>query len=172
LFFFLSLPFHAQQHGMDAHHGADGGGHDMKNMPGLRGLDATDGESAELAIMFQNFRSIDRTVTDLPNGIVTLTNSSDPEVMDVLVSHVSGMINRVEEKRDPQIFIQSQTLDILFERSERIETEIDVTDKGISVTQTSDDPEVVTALQTHAAEVTAMADQGMHAVHQMMMKRQ
>jgi hypothetical protein len=158
-------------HGMMHGHGADGRGHDMANMPGLRGLDATPEESAELAVMFRNFPVIDRKVTNLPDGIRTVTVSSDPEVMDVLVSHVVGMIGRVEEGRDPKVFIQSPTLDILFERRDRIVTEIETTDAGIVVTQTSDDPEVVAALQLHAAEVTDMADRGMAAVHDMMMQR-
>lgn len=157
--------------GMGAHHGADGTGHDEVNMPGLRGLDATPEESAELAVMFQNFQTIDRTVENLPNGIRTVTFSSDPQVMETLVSHVTGMIGRVEEGRDPQIFIQSPTLDIFFERGEGIETEIEVTDEGIVVTQTSDDPELVTGLQVHAGEVSAMAERGMQAVHEMMMQR-
>ena len=81
------------------------------------------------------------------------------------------MIGRVEQGRDPQIFIQSPTLDIFFARPEAIVTEIDVTDEGIVVTQTSDDPDMVTALHTHAAEVSAMAERGMDAVHEMMMRR-
>ncbi len=152
-------------------HGADGTGHDMVNMPGLRGENSTAEESAELAVMFRNFPLIDRQVTNLPNGIRTVTNSENPEVMEVLVSHVTGMINRVEEGRDPKIFIQSPTLDIFFERGEAIETKIDVTDEGIIVTQTSGDPELVEALQVHAGEVSAMADRGMMAVHEMMMQR-
>lgn len=143
----------------------------MENMPGLRGLDATEEESRELAVMFRNFPLITRSVTNLPNGIRTVTHSADEDVMAVLVSHVSGMINRVEEGRDPKVFIQSPTLDILFERRDRIKTDIEVTDQGIVVVQTSDDPEVVAALQTHAEEVTGMADRGMEAVHEMMMKR-
>jgi len=39
------------------------------------------------------------------------------------------------------------------------------------VVQTSDDPEVVVALQTHAAEVSDMVDRGMQAVHEAMMRR-
>lgn len=147
------------------------GGHDMTNMPGLRGVDATPEESAELAVMFNNFETITRTVEELPNGIRTVTASSDPEVMDTLVSHVVGMIARVEDARDPQILIQSPTLDIFFERPEAITTDIEVTEEGIVVTQTSDDPEMVAALHTHAGEVSAMADRGMDAVHEMMMNR-
>ncbi len=152
-------------------HGADGTGHDMVNMPGLRGENATPEESAELAVMFRAFQTITREVTNLPDGIRTVTRSSDPDVMDALISHVTGMIARVEAADDPQIFIQSPTLDIFFERSERIETEIEVTDDGIVVVQTSDDPELVAAMHIHAAEVTDMADRGMEAVHEMMMTR-
>ena len=81
------------------------------------------------------------------------------------------MIGRVENGDDPKIMIQSPTLDIFFMRGETIQSEIDVTEEGIVVVQTSDDPEIVTALQTHAAEVSDMADRGMQAVHEMMMER-
>ncbi len=156
-----------QGHG---HGNGHGGGmmHDEVTMPGLRGANATPEESAELAVMFRNFDTITREVENLPNGIRTVTRSSDPEVMDVLVSHVVGMIGRVERLDDPQIMIQSPTLDIFFERGEGITSEIDVTDDGIVVVQTSDDPELVTAMQVHAAEVSDMADRGMAAVHDMM----
>ena len=158
------------KHGMHGH-GSDGTGHDEINMPGLRGLNATPAESSELAVMFRNFETITREVTILPDGIRTITNSSDEDVMEALVSHVIGMIDRVENGDDPKIMIQSPTLDIFFTRGEAIRTEIDVTDEGIVVTQTSDDPDLVDALQIHAAEVTDMADHGMQAVHEMMMKR-
>ena len=85
------------------------------------------------------------------------------------LSHVAGMIARVEQGRDPQIFIQSPTLDVFFARGDTLETVIDYTDAGIVVTQTSTDPLLVAALHAHAAEVTAMADRGMAAVHEMMM---
>ena len=158
-------------HMMGQHHGADGTGHDEVNMPGLRGENATETESAELAVMFNNFQTLSREVENLPNGIRTVTRSSDPAVMDALVSHVVGMIGRVEAKDDPKIFIQSPTLDIFFDRAEKIDSTIDVTDEGIVVTQTSDDPELVEAMHVHAAEVSAMAERGMQAVHEMMMSR-
>ena len=160
-------------HGHGLHqHGAGGMmGHDMANMPGLRGLDATPEESAELAVMFQNFTAITRTVENLPDGIRTVTASADPQVMEALISHVAGMIGRVEQGRDPQIFIQSPTLDIFFARGDRLNTSIEITEAGVVVIQTTDDPELVAALHTHAAEVTAMVDSGMAAVHEMMARR-
>ncbi|MBS8271511.1 hypothetical protein DYI26_22820, partial [Halomonas litopenaei] len=94
----------------------------------------------------------------------------DPEVMDQLVSHVIGMIARVENKDDPEILIQSGTLDIFFARGDEFDTDIAVTEDGIVVTQTALDPILVAALHEHAAEVTAMSDRGMAAVHEMMMQ--
>jgi hypothetical protein len=152
-------------------HGAAGGGHDMVNMPGLRGLDASPEESFEMEILFRNFPAIGREVTNLPDGIRSHTFSPNPDLRAVIVSHVVGMLARVEEGRDPQVFIQSPTLDILFERRDRIVTEIEATETGIVVIQTSDDPEVAAALQTHAAEVTDMVARGMAAVHERMMRQ-
>lgn len=159
------------KHGHKHMHGAHGTGHDETNMPGLKGLNATAEESEEIAILFRNFDTITRTVENLDNGIKTTTNSTDPAVMSALVSHVAGMIDRVEQKNDPEILIQSPTLDLFFLRGDQISSSIDVIDEGIVVIQTSVDPEMVIALQKHAAEVTAMADRGMEAVHEMMMQR-
>lgn len=145
--------------------------HDEVRMPGLRGLDASPQESREMMVMFHHFREMERHVEELPNGIRTVTTSSNPMVVDVLVSHVVGMIARVEEGRDPQVRIQSPTLDIFFKRGDAIETDIKVSDLGVTVVQTSNDPEMVEALHVHAGEVTAMVDRGMHAVHEMMKAR-
>ena len=171
----------AQMRGYDAHavmhakmHGEGGmhQEHDMLNMPGLRGRDATAEESEELAVMFRRFEEITRTVENLPNGIRTATFAEDEALMGIVTSHVIGMIDRVDMGRDPEVIIQSPTLDILFERRASIVTEMDVTEEGIVVIQTSDDPEVVAALHTHAAEVSAMVERGMEAVHEMMAARE
>ena len=149
-------------------HGTGMHTHDEGTMPGLRGANASAEESAELAVMFRNFETISRTVENLPDGIRTVTRSSDPAVMDVLISHAVGMIDRVARKDDPQILIQSPTLDLFFLQGDEIDSQIDVTDAGLVVVQTSDNPALVAALHDHAAEVTAMADRGMAAVHEMM----
>ena len=156
---------------MHDRHSTNGMGHDIKNMPDLRGANASQAESDELAVMFENFDTISREVTNLPNGIRTVTRSSDEAVMAVLVSHIIGMIDRVERGDDPQIFIQSPTLDILFLNGAEMQSQIDVTDEGIVVVRTSTDPDVVAALHIHAAEISDMADRGMQAVHEAMMQR-
>ena len=78
------------------------------------------------------------------------------------------MVTRLEEGRNPKVMIQSPTLDAIFEVYDQIDTEIELTDTGIAVIQTSDNPDVVSLLQTHAAEVSDMSDRGMVAVHERM----
>jgi hypothetical protein len=176
-----SLPALAQQgmgHGMGMGHGhgmGEGRGmgmgmaHRMTAM--LQGVDTTDGEVTELGDMLMNHQDITRSVDNLPNGIRTVTESANPELAGQIVSHVVGMIGRVEDGRDPHVRIQSPTLDLIFANRDLIETVLEATPTGIIVTQTSSDPATVAALQTHAAEVTDMVDRGMAAVHDSMMRR-
>lgn len=145
--------------------------HNVIGTPMLVGIDTEDFEVAELRALFENHAEITRTVENLPNGIRTVTETQNPDLRDALTSHIMGMTMRVDEKRDPQIPIQSQTLDILFEKSEFITTTFAYTPTGVEVVQTSDDAEVVAALQTHAAEVSDLAARGMEAAHESMMAK-
>lgn len=168
----LPLPSLAQTMGGGGHmHGADGTGHDMIRMPGLRGENASPEESAELFVMFRHFDWIERDVELLPNGIRTVTRTWHPHVLQALQSHVGGMIGRVSAGDDPQILIQSPTLDIFFARGDEITAEIEMLEDGVAVVRTAEDPELVAALHLHAEEVSAMVDRGMQAVHEMMMER-
>ena len=89
-------------------------------------------------------------------------------VSQILCGRMVGMIARMQGKRNPEVIIQSATLNPLFERGDAIKTQMEMTAKGIIVTQTSTDPEVVQLLQTHAAEVSDLAARGMAAVHERM----
>ena len=159
---------------MKAHHGSSEEGqvnhsHDEVNMPGLQGKDTTENEVDDLKTIFKNHKQITRTVENISNGITTTTETTDDKLRDALVRHVVAMVARLEEKRDPKIIIQSPTLDKLFAESDAIQTNITMTELGIVVTQTSTNPIVVKALQTHAAEVSDMARRGMEAVHERML---
>ncbi len=145
--------------------------HNVIGTPMLNGVDTQDHEVAELRAMFENHKELTRKVENLPDGIRTVTETDNPDLRELLVSHVAGMIQRVDDKRDPQIPIQSQTLDVLFENPEALVTEIEMTATGIAVVQTSDDPAVVAALQTHAAEVSDLAARGMQSAHEAMQAR-
>lgn len=145
--------------------------HDEQRMPMLNGKNTTPEEVGALRDLFQTHYDLKRTVENLPDGIRTVTTTDNETLRASLIHHVATMITRVEESDDPQIPIQSPTLDLLFEKPELITTNIEVTDTGVIVTQTSDDPEMVAALQEHASEVSDLADRGMIATHEMMMKQ-
>lgn len=145
-------------------------GHGRMGMMGMGHGTATPSEMDEIHSMLFNHDRIKRAVTNLPNGIRTVTESDDPEIAATIASHVAGMGKRVKEGRDPDLPIQSPTLKIIFKNRDKITTTYESTPKGIVVVQTSDDAETVAALQKHAAEVTDLANRGMVAAHETMMK--
>jgi len=112
--------------------------------------------------MVHNNDKIRRTVTNLPGGIRTVTESDDPKVAGYIKAHVASMQKRLDEGRVFNLF--SPTLPTLFAKKDKIKTAVETTDKGVTVTQTSSDPEVVAALQAHAVEVSELAREGMVAM--------
>ena len=157
-------------HGME--HGAAAGGHG--HMAGATAMltkqDA--GSSADMGLvhdLLMNHTKIKRTVTNLPNGIKTVTESDDPKVAQTIKTHVASMSQRLKDGREFNIF--SSTLPVLFENRDKIKSVVEVTEKGSVVTRTSTDGKVVAALQGHAAEVTELAQEGMVAMRRGMMAR-
>jgi len=156
--------------GMD--HGAAAGGHGP--MAGAVGMltrqDA--GSSADMSLvhdLVMNHAKIKRTVTNLPDGIKTVTESDDPQVAQTIKAHVASMSQRLKDGREFNIF--SPTLPVLFENRDKIKSVVEVTEKGSVVTRTSTDAKVVAALQGHAAEVTELAQEGPVAMMRGMMTR-
>ena len=143
--------------------------HDEMNMPGLQGIDTTESEVNDLKTIFKNHKEIKRTVTNLDNGIKTETYSNNEEIRSAIVNHVTLMVTRIQENRNPKVMIQSPTLDKLFNNFDKIETSIELTETGIAVIQTSEDPKVVNLLQNHASEINDMVEKGMRAIHERMM---
>ena len=137
---------------------------------GMMGGNATVGERRDLHELFSNHDKIKRTVTNLPDGIRTITESDDPKVAATIKKHVAEMGKRVEEGRDPGLPIETPALHAIFRNNDKIKTAYEVTEKGIVVVQTSADATTVKALQDHAAEVTDLARRGMVAAHEAMMK--
>jgi hypothetical protein len=155
-------------HGME--HGAGGHG----PMAGATGMltkqDA--GSSADMGLvhdLLMNHTRIKRTVTNLPDGIKTVTESDDPQVAQTIKAHVASMSQRLKDGREFNIF--SNTLPVLFENRDKINSVIEVTEKGSVVTRTSTDAKVAAALQGHAAEVTELAQEGPVAMMRGMMMR-
>jgi hypothetical protein len=139
-------------------------------MMGMNGGSATAAEHSDIRDLFFNHESIKRTVTNLPDGIRTVTESDDREVAATIKKHVAEMGKRVEEGRDPGLPIESPALHSIFRDKNKIKTAYETSEKGIIVVQTSTDATAVKALQDHAAEVTDLAQRGMVAAHEAMMK--
>jgi hypothetical protein len=156
-------------HGMD--HGAAGGHGPMAGAVGmLTRQDA--GSAADMGLvhdLVMNHAKIKRTVTNLPNGIRTVTESDDPKVAQAIKAHVGSMSQRLQDGREFNIF--STTLPVLFENRDKIKSVVEVTEKGSVVTRTSADAKVVAALQGHAVEVTELAQEGPMAMRRGMMSR-
>ncbi len=108
--------------------------------------------------LITNHDRIKRMVTNLPNGIRTITESDDEQVAQTIKAHVASMERRLNDGRLFNLF--SPTLPVLFENKDKIKTVVETTDKGMAVTQTSSDSAVVAALQAHAAEVNDLVRDG------------
>jgi len=112
--------------------------------------------------MFFDHEKIKRSVTNLPDGIRTVTESEDPQVARAIKAHVASMEKRLSDGKIFNLF--SPTLPVLFENKDKIKTVVETTDRGSIVTQTSGDAQVVAALQAHADEVSELARDGMAAM--------
>ena len=110
---------------------------------------------------------IKRTVTNLPDGIRTVTESDDPQVAKEIKEHVASMAGRL---KDGRVFnVASHTLPTIFANNDKIRTRIEQTPTGVVVTQTSTDAATVAALKAHAGEVSDLARGGMPALMRQVM---
>jgi hypothetical protein len=161
----VAAPLQAQGHG--------GGGMGMRGMGGMMGMGRDSATRAQMAVIHElvlNNERITRTVTNLPDGIRTVTESDDPLIAKLIRDHVETMKDRVVAGDDPGLPVESDALRALFRNKDKIRTHTDTTAKGIVIVQTSTDSATVAALQQHASEVTELVRGGMAAMHQAMMK--
>src|SRR5665213_2706326 len=75
---------HFMRHGM--------GGMMGSGMIGMAHDSATMAQLRVIHLLFANHDRIKRTVTNLPNGIRTVTESDDPEIAQLLKTHVADMM--------------------------------------------------------------------------------
>jgi hypothetical protein len=130
------------------------------------GMQNDQASAADMRVVHQlivNHDRIKRTVTNLPNGIRTVTESDNAQVAQAIKDHVASMGKRLKEGRQFSLF--SPTLPVLFQNRDKIRTEVTTTNKGAVVMQVSSDAAIVTALQSHAVEVSTLSRDGMAAMH-------
>jgi hypothetical protein len=138
---------------------------------GMMGGDApTMAEMRAIHELMVNHDRISRTVTNLTDGIRTVTESNDPEIAKTIQEHVLTMNQHVSVGNDPGLPMESPALHSIFRNADKVQTSIQTTAKGVVVVQTSTDPATVAALQQHASEVSNLVKDGMAAMRAAMMK--
>jgi hypothetical protein len=130
-----------------------GGGHAM-GPGGPHGADMM-----RIHSLFANRGQIRRTVTQIPGGVRATTESDDPPVAAQLREHVQSMYTRLKDKQP--INAGDPLFAAIFENADKIHLEMEDTPKGITVTETSEDPAVVRLVRRHADVVTLFLKNGM-----------
>ncbi len=114
--------------------------------------------------LFADRDRIRRTVEEIPHGIRAVTESDSPEVATLIQLHVSKMYDRVSEGYPIPMIGMSSTLPTMIQSANQYQRQLRITSKGIEVTETSNDPNMVTVIREHAREVTQFVTQGMPAM--------
>ena len=120
--------------------------------------------------LFANRGQIHRTVKEIPNGIQAVTESDDPNVTALIQSHVPKMYQRIDNGQTFPMIRMVATLPTMFSNANRYQRQYELTSKGIIVTETSDDREMLDVIREHAREVTGFVEEGMPAMIENMMR--
>ena len=115
-------------------------------------------DRAGFQFLLANHDEIRREVKHLDNGVETVTESDDAEIAKKIQEHVAAMHKRVT-KPNP-IHLRDPLFAALFRHTDKIEMKIENTEKGVRVTEISDDPQVVPLIQAHAAVVSLFVKNG------------
>jgi hypothetical protein len=119
--------------------------------------------------LFMHHAQIRRTVTELPNGIHAVTESDDPQTAALIQAHVSEMYQRLDQSR-AFAYPMSRSVPAMFAHSTSYQRLFEVTPKGIAVTETAEDAEIVAIIREHAREISGFVREGMPAMMHGMMR--
>ena len=119
--------------------------------------------------MMTNHDKLRRTVTNLPNGVRTVTETDAAALRQTLRTHVSTTGDLVRTSHDPQMPMETPALRGVLRNGAKVTRTVRQTATGVAVTETSRDTATVALLQRHAAEVTDLVNRGMVAMHEAMM---
>jgi hypothetical protein len=122
-------------HGMEHRSGMMGMGYGM--MASASSHLVIGAEMNDIHQLLDNHDLISRTVTNLPDGIRTVTESNDPRIARLIKDHVATMTRRVKAGDNPNLPIESPALHAIFRNKDKIQTTVRTTDNGMIVIQTS-----------------------------------
>ena len=120
--------------------------------------DRHDEDHEVFQFLLTNHEKITRKVKELPNGVETLTESNDPEIADKIKEHVQWMEYRIKETNP--IRMRDPLFRELFQHTDKIVMKHEDTEKGVRVTETSDDPYVAKLIKAHAETVSGFVARG------------
>lgn len=112
--------------------------------------------------LLQHRADIRREVKKTDHGVETLTESDKPEVAAAIQRHVASMEKRVKDKQP--IHLRDPLFAEVFRHADQITFVYEKTDKGMRVTETSDDSYVVKLIQAHAEVVSLFIKNGFEEV--------
>lgn len=101
---------------------------------------------------------ISRTVTELEDGIESLTESDDAAVAAAIQGHVLAMHQRVKDVQP--IHMRDPLFAAIFANARAIDMKVTKTAKGVRVVETSADPYVAKLIQAHARVVSLFVANG------------
>lgn len=128
------------------------------------------GEMGIIHQLFDNHNQIRRTVEEIPGGIRAVTESDNPEIAALIQEHVSRMYQRIDNGQVFPMIRMSPTLPVMFRNANRYQRQLEITPKGIVVTETSQDRDMVAVIREHARDVNGFVEEGMPMMHRMRMR--
>lgn len=126
--------------------------------PGQGKDDAHQADMQLFHYLLDHRKDITRQVKNLPNGIETVTESTDAKLVEKLQAHVASMHKRILEKRP--IHARDPLFAEIFRNAGKITMKVENTKTGVKVTETSDDAYVAKLLQAHAEVVNLFLKNG------------
>ncbi len=117
-----------------------------------------DADHAGFQFLLAHREQIHRTVSVRPDGVETLTESDAPDVAAAIVTHVRAMAERMKTGRP--IHARDPLFAAIFQNAEAITVDIQPTEHGARVLETSTDPWVAKLIQAHAEVVTQFLEHG------------
>lgn len=124
--------------------------------------EAHEADHALIQQLLEHRGEIVRQVKPLENGVETITETENAALREVLVKHVQAMKARVEEGRP--IHLRDPLFYELFRRADEINLRYELTETGVHVWETSEDPQVVRLIQAHAEVVNQFLAKGRREV--------
>jgi hypothetical protein len=102
--------------------------------------------------------SIHRVVEDMPDGVRTTVTTTDDELVPVLRQHVKQMAGHLETMRPVRMW--DPVFRDVFAHADEIRMTSEEIPHGITITETTDNSEVVSIIRAHARKVTEFVENG------------